>query len=305
MNYATLTELRSYLGLAASETADDSRLTSFLNWSTKQINSMSRRCDVRRETHTLDHPGEDTSLFKPIDSPSDFISALTASNYYTDGRLKLGDDLLSVETLTNGDATVILASKYLLLPNNLTPKHSIQLRVGSGVTWMRDDNGGGKQCISLLGLWGWHDDYSNAWVDSVDTVQDSSLSVGATSLTVANESGIAADLDTPRFQVGHMLQIGSEFLYVTAVNTTTHVLTVIRGYNGTVAVAHDKNTKIYLYRPADNVKMAAIRLATWRYRQKDANVFDRTTILQTGVVITPSAVPVDIQVLLPDPRIEL
>ena len=65
---------------------------------------------------------------------------------------------------------------------------------------------------------------------------------------------------------------------------------------------HDQGTMIEIWRPEANVVLACIRLTAWRYAQKDANVFDQTTILGTGIQIQPSAVPVDVLSLLPGPK---
>ena len=72
--------------------------------------------------------------------------------------------------------------------------------------------------------------------------------------------------------------------------------------NGSTAAAHAQGVVITLYRPMETVKDAVVRLAVWKYRQKDANVFDKTTILQTGIAITPSAVPPDVLEKLPAPK---
>jgi hypothetical protein len=137
-------------------------------------------------------------------------------------------------------------------------------------------------------------------VDSNDAVADAAgINASVTSVTVSDADGIAADLDTPRFQTGHLIRIESEYLDVQAVNTTTNILTVKRGVNGSTAAAHALNTQIDVFRPIDNIQMAALRLAVWRYRQKDVNSFDRTTILGTGIAITPAALPADVLSLLP------
>jgi len=140
----------------------------------------------------------------------------------------------------------------------------------------------------------------DAWIDSDDAVADAAgINASVTSITVTDADGTASDLDSPRFQVGHLIRIESEYLDVQAVNTSTNVLTVKRGVNGSTAATHALSTQIDVFRPIDNIQMAAMRLAVWRYRQKDVNSFDRTTILGTGIAITPAAIPADVLSLLP------
>lgn len=49
--------------------------------------------------------------------------------------------------------------------------------------------------------------------------------------------------------------------------------------------------------PAD-IKDAAIRLAAYKYRQKDAQVFDVTAIPDAGVITVPQGIPADVKLIL-------
>jgi hypothetical protein len=71
------------------------------------------------------------------------------------------------------------------------------------------------QAVTVTGIWGWHDRWATAWRDSSDTVQDNPLSSGSTTLTVTDADGADSTGETPRFQVGHLLKIDSEYLWVT------------------------------------------------------------------------------------------
>jgi hypothetical protein len=138
--------------------------------------------------------------------------------------------------------------------------------------------------IYVTGTWGWHEDYSNAF-DSVDTVQDNPLSSSATSLTVSDADGADLDGFTPRFSPGNLLQIGSELLDVTAVNTSTNVLTVRRGVNGSTAAAHVQNTAIGVYRVDERIQRIATRQAALLYARKGA--FQVETLDGVGVITYP------------------
>lgn len=308
MHYATLTQVRAYIKLTTAETLDDSLLTFFISKSVQAIDAYSRRrFDVRREARLFDFP------LRKIDrmgvySAEDFVYAMNMTADWMDQRLRMDDDLLEVLTLTNGDGTEIDSGDYVLKPANSYPKYAIELKSGSGVTWQVDSDGNREQVIDLDSYWGHHPRYGDlAWVDSLDTVRDNPLTAAATSLIVTNSDGTAGDLESPRFQAGQMLKIedateDDEFLFVVGVDDTTNVLTVTRGHNGTTAVGHAQGTAIYIYRPSANIVLACTRLVAWRYRQKDADTFDKATIMGTGIAITPSAMPADVRNLLPHPR---
>jgi hypothetical protein len=152
-------------------------------------------------------------------------------------------------------------------------------------------------------VWGYHEDYDRAWGDSLDTVSGSAgITASATSLSVTDADGAPEDRVGQRFQAGQLLRAETEYLAVRAVDTATNTLTVKRGANGSTAAAHAQGTAIYIYRPMETIEQAALRLATWAYRQKDTNTFERITILGSTQTVMPGAVPGDVLELLPTPR---
>jgi hypothetical protein len=84
--------------------------------------------------------------------------------------------------------------------------------------------------------WGWGspDPYADTITEAIGTTD-------GTSITVAN-----ADY----YQVTDVILIDSEELRVTAVNTDTNVLTVVRGHAGTTAATHLDNAAVYITGPA-------------------------------------------------------
>lgn len=91
------------------------------------------------------------------------FEASTGTRYYRSGDLITFDgsglsgtvlwlsdaDLLSVDTLTNGDATAILSTSYWLEPRNSTPFRYIRLR--SDRSWSFGTDGE----VSIAGSWGY------------------------------------------------------------------------------------------------------------------------------------------------------
>ena len=129
MAYATVTELKQYLG--ATTTTDDALLQSLLDRVTKRIEVYTRRV----------------------------FEAATATRYYepdalVNGVLWLDDDLVSITTLSNGDsdATEIESDEYWLMPRNAGPPYwGIRLLSAADSSWEWDTD-----CwVSVLGTWGY------------------------------------------------------------------------------------------------------------------------------------------------------
>lgn len=106
-------------------------------------------------------------------------------------------------------------------------------------------------------------------------MQDNPLSSGATTLTVSDADGTDVDGVSPRFQVGHLLRIESEYLRVIAVDTGTNQLTVQRGVHGTTAASHAQDTAIETYQPVPAIRDLCMRYAELLYRS--IGIFDTET----------------------------
>lgn len=240
---STLYRLRARLNLAAVETADDARLLTTLNAASSQIErAAGRRFEPRRAA--LQHTVTDSA------------------------ELLLDDDLLELLALTNGDGSTISLADVTAAPDE--PPHSLLYLSGnSRFTW----DAFPLQAITVTGMWGYHDHPSEMWRSTNDTVQNNPLSSSGTALTVTDADGADSTLETPRFQVGHLLKIEDEFMRVLAVNTGTNVLTVSRGVNGSTAASHAQNTPIYSYQPPAEIETLVLRWASWLYKQSDTAAF--------------------------------
>jgi hypothetical protein len=110
--------------------------------------------------------------------------------------------------------------------------------------------------LKLTGIWAYADDREECWESSGDTVQNNPLAAGGTSLTVTAVAGTTALGTSPRFGAGTLLRIGTEYIEVTAVATST-TLTILRGRNGSTAAEHAQGVAIDIWRPPDPVRQAA------------------------------------------------
>jgi len=123
--------------------------------------------------------------------------------------------------------------------------------------------------VTVGGLWGWHDRPSQAWRSSGDSVQDNPLSAAATIITVVDADGADVDGQSPRFQVGQLVRIDDEMLWVLAVDAGANTLTVQRAVNGTMAATHAQGAAIEIYKPPADLNALALRWAAWLYHTPD------------------------------------
>lgn len=143
-------------------------------------------------------------------------------------------------------------------------------------TWLQ--TGGLSSAILVTGTWGYRTRYTtDAWKISGDSVQNIGGITDATpTITVNNVNGMQYDGSTPRFSVGQLLLLETEFCEVISVDANTNTLTVIRGARGSTAAAHVINTTINIYYPEPAIVRAAIRWAAYLYSRRA--VFEKTSL---------------------------
>lgn len=129
--------------------------------------------------------------------------------------------------------------------------------------------------------WAYHPELSNAW-HAEDTVQNLApgISASAISVTVVDADGANWKGETPRFSAGQLLKIGTEFIRVAAVNTTTNILTIQRGVNGSTAAIHANASAISVWYPADDIVRLCARGAALMYAKRGA--FEQPGNLDAG-----------------------
>ena len=237
----TLYRFKQHLGV--DSVTDDARLLSALESATAHIQRVTQRYftpHIKTINHDVDFPQE----------------------------LLLNDDLLKLTSLTNGDGTTIDLADVIVIPDSHQPASLLILTEGV-FTWETS----ALNAITVSGVWGWHDDWSQAWHDTGDVVQDNPLSANSTTLTVTDANVVDALYQWPRFQVGQLLKIEDEYLRVLEITineSADDTLTVQRGVNGTTASAHAQSTSIYRYQAPADIESIALRWATWLYKEPDA-----------------------------------
>jgi hypothetical protein len=221
-SYATLAQLRARQGDGATDTSNDVKYLAKL----------------RRASALID--AETGRLFQPMNAARTFD--------YENSRWLLwhGFDLLSLTSVTNGDGSTVDSTAIKLLG----PGPYFGVDVDGTLAYLSYSTTT-VQALTVAGVWGWHDDYANAWHATGQTVQDTGgISASAATITVTSTAGADSWGISPCVSAGNLIQVESEWMQV--VTTTATTLTVMRAQNGTTAAAHAKDTAISVYEaPAD------------------------------------------------------
>ncbi len=239
---ATLDRFRQYLGVNPG--VDDGRLLATLQIVTAQI-------ERRTNRHFCPRVAARAHSVIP----------------YLPSELLLDDDLLELTSVTHYDGSAIDPTEIVLLPGD-KPTSVLQLRNGLTFTWQDSP----IRSTIVAGVWGWHTDWTGAWRDSADGVT-ATLKAKDIRLTVERADGADSENESPRFQVGQLLRIGDEYLWVLDVTINPRgadTLTVTRGANGTTTTTHNLGALIEIYQPALDIVMLVLRWAAWLYREPDA-----------------------------------
>ena len=210
-DYATLAATKRYAGITGTD--DDTLIGELITAVSREIDRLTRR-HFYELLHTRHYDFQDA------------------------WKLRLNADLLSITTVTHGDSdTLTEDTHFYARPYSGPPYYWLEVRTDGGEQFQW--SGTPQKAISIAGSWGYSEDFANAWVSSGDTVQDvGGITAAATSVTVT---------DADNFDVRQTIKVDSEQMLVTVTNTTTNVLTITRGINGTTAATHANAASITIW----------------------------------------------------------
>lgn len=197
-------------------------------------------------------------------------------------RISIRHDLLEVTTLTNGDGTVIASTEYVLLDGLYTPYHTIKLRDTSTTYWIYGTNGNHEQVISLLGFFGYRDEYTTrAWTSG-----------GTLGAAITDTTGLTFTASAGHtLTAGQIIKIDSELFNISSVATNT-ITVNRRGDNGSTAATHLIAATIYIWNVQEDIKRAVLMAAqgvnALRLGQSSNG---KMTVTNAGVIIRPEEVP--------------
>jgi len=130
MAYASLADVKAYLKLTVTDTADDALITSLVARAQAAIDSYKQRT---------------------FEALSDTERTFDAVRDVDGAYLSLDADLCAVTSITNGDGTTVTTGQYVTDPRNGTPYFRIKLLSSSGVAWTYTTDP--EDAISVVGKW--------------------------------------------------------------------------------------------------------------------------------------------------------
>lgn len=194
---------------------------------------------------------------------------------------------------------------------NLTPHYALRLEFPN--SWAGGILGANYRYQSpqllVQGYWGYREQYSRAWVDTLETVKDGAfgdafssafttagINREQTTLTVSDADGTDDWGISPRFEAGMLLRLDDELISVSSVDVINNTITVRRGVQGTTALAHDAGIPVLRYAVQQDVVEACIAIAsTWREADDSKGGRQGVSDMSQGV---PISMPEDVTKIL-------
>jgi hypothetical protein len=245
----TLDYLRLHRGLVAAEDDDDDLLRVFIGEASQEF------CEATQRTP---HPYVATKSF----GPERLQGGL---------RLQLGDDLLAVSSITNGDDAAI-SSGYHTAPDNVYPKSAVLLNSSGATTWSFTDN---DDRVLIAALWGYVPHYGQQWANL--TTLNGAMDATVTTLAIA---------DATLLETGMYVLVGTEQMYVDDAATRR----VVRGANGTTAASHISSDVVQKFVQLRDIASAVRDLAAYKYLTKD-QIGSQVQVYDGGTVQVQSLSP--------------
>jgi hypothetical protein len=282
--YAWLSDIKADLDITATATTYDAHLLRELERASRMVDGL---------TGWRFYPELATRYFDVDDDDHEFIDGAT---------IYLPEPLLSVTTLSMSDDdgaaydyTLTTADYYLSYGGNYnaTPYSQITLAEnGTYTSWCK-----GQRALRLAGVWGYRRQYASGWEDSKDTVAVA-MNASQTTVTVADADGTSQMGTINRFQIGQLIRADSEYMVVIGRNTSTNVLTLIRGANGTTAATHAGATRIDVWRPEPlAANCARVQAVRW-FKRAQAAFQDVTAAIELGQLTYAQELDPDIRSML-------
>lgn len=256
--YTSLRRVRNFLSLASQDTSDDAYIE-------ESIRHASRGIDLF--TSRFFYPRRETRRYDLLDQRL----------------LRLNEeDLLEVKGLSdhNGASEIDAAAYFTKSGDNWNeyPKDRIELdfSVGSLLNY----SGTRQQAVYVDGVWSFHEDYDNAWVNS-----EASLTADLPSAqTWASVSGSGGQNElgySPRFEDDQTWRLGDEFVHVTSVDNSS-LVRIKRGVNGTTATSHASETTVETWDVEPEIERVATQLAAFQYMSDKSPVTGRVMQFNVG-----------------------
>ncbi|NIN36640.1 MAG: hypothetical protein GTO60_16715 [Gammaproteobacteria bacterium] len=213
------------------------------------------------------------------------LSVLSNGGWTFGNYLQLNNDLLALTSITQNGVT-IATTDVLLLPRGDYPARYIKLINDEEWDLSVDEPDG---AIAITGEWGYHHTPSQRWKASGSTLQ-ADIDASEPTLQVNNTDGLGIWGNAPRFSPGQLIAIGDEWMSVRTVPGATSI-TVLRGMQGTTAVAHLATASVSIWNPIQEAMRYATRAVTLAYKRRGELSVVRVEGVTEVVYPTPQTMP--------------
>ncbi len=149
--------------------------------------------------------------------------------------------------------------------------------------------------IVIEGTFGQVTNYSQAWEASTALTADV-LTTTATTIEVTDIDATASNGYEPVLSAGNLIQIGTEWMLVTATDTATDIAAVVRGVHGSTASTHASGAVVSRFIVDDNLQHAIARQAGLWYTKRGA--FEQQTIQDIVTLSYPADLELELRNVL-------
>lgn len=268
--YSTLAETKKYMD--AESSIDDIRLLGLIRQVSNRIDKMFM-------------PRRRAPVFAPyIETRNNFRLSGDKVNSSV-GTYYFGEPLLALSGVSVGSTALTPGTNVQVWQGDLSPYMTLGLSDSCCGSWYRYTSCSGcngSPFVSIAGTWGYHSDYPNAWIDTLQVIPVANLTISAISFVVANVDAPNSLGLTPALSAGNLIQVDSEWMEVVSTDITTNAVTVRRGVNGSTAAAHTAGTAIYSFQVEEQIKRATYRQAAGELAKVGA--YDESTVQDLSTV---------------------
>lgn len=259
MFYCTLTEAKAELkattpGNAQFAAAQDERLLRHIRQVTDRVNLIMTGHSRRQH------------FWPTIETRQTLIDAAHVNSRMNTFLLDQNSPLLGITTVTaNGTAITSAAEGF---PQGVSPIRTLRI-TSSGDYWYSYLTCADPGYVSIAGVWGYHSDYANAWMQA-DTLSAAITTTTETTFTVSNIDSSDLFGFSGRISAGSLVKIDSEYMLVTGVDISTNVATVRRGQQGSTAATHLVSAPVYTWQTEEPISRVVARQSGLLYAREGA-----------------------------------
>jgi len=172
-------------------------------------------------------------------------------------------------------------------PQDISP--ITRLRLTNDCNWYDYISSSSPAYVAVTGSWGYHGDWSNAWL--AYATLGANITASATALTIKEELSAADPWGiTPLISPGALLRLGTEYLIATATTAqdapALDQVTVRRAQLGSTAAAHNEDDVIYAFQVEEPVRREVARQAGLLESQRGN--YQRANVGGVGIIEYPT-----------------